>query len=562
MSITGRIAKRALTPAQLWNAGLDDWSGGDTAAGVRVTAEAAMRAASGACIRLLADDISSLPLDFYRKVGDDSVPIAAPGWYSYPFANRWGTWPDHISQVVVSFLTDGNAFVQGLPDAVNVEHLEVLDPNIVSIQSANGMTTYRYGTRGVTFTDGQLMHIPWITMPGRLRGLNVIEANKESTGLELAAREWASRFFSNGATLGGIIEVPRESGVLTKESAEALRDQFANRHTGKRKAFAFGVLTGGAKWVQNTVSPQEADLAPLWRHVLEEAARLYHVPPHLLASQESGGASFASVEQRSIEYVQHAIIPIVRRLEAAYSRLVPGEDTFIKFNVNALMRGDVKTRAEAYSILLQNKVIRREEARRWEDLRPDPDAIGYLDTPNNAVPDPTIADLGSLIRAGFEPAAALEYLGLPPIAHDGLDPVTVQPDPTPDPSRSLPGNEVRAAVDVPAYVSANAERGLRLYEDGHGGDGLVAATIADARDMVRGSVTEAKVRRMGPWIARHLADLEAPANSNQDDPGYPGPGLVAMLLWGAGPDAAGARRTMEWANAQVAALDEQVDAAA
>lgn len=553
MSITGRIVRRALTPAQIFNTGLDDWYSGDTAAGVRVTAESAMRAASGACIRLIADDISSLPVDFFRKVGDDSIPIDAPRWYDYPFANRWGTWPDHIAQVVVSFLTDGNAFVEGLPNTITVEHLDVLDPSKVTLTTVDGMTVYRYGARGIEYSDAQLMHIPWITLPGKRRGLNVIDASKESTGLELAAREWAARFFSNGATLGGIIEVPREAGVLSKESAEALRDQFANRHTGKRKAFAFGVLTGGAKWVQNTVSPQEADLAPLWRHVLEEAARLYHVPPHLLASQESGGASFASVEQRSIAYVQHAIVPIVRRLETAYSRLLPGEDTFVKFNVNALLRGDIKTRAEAYSIALQNKWMKRSEVRRYEDLRPDPMADDYLDTPNNAVPDPQITDLGAMIRAGFDPAAALAYLGMPPVRHDGLDPVTVQPP------RSLGSQdaEKRASVEVPSYVASNAERGLRLYEDGRGGDGLVAATIAGARDMVRGSVTEEKVGRMGPWIARHLVDLDAPQNSDPDDPGYPGPGLVAMLLWGAGPDKDGARRTMEWAEAKAASLEEE-----
>lgn len=115
--------------------------------------------------------------------------------------------------------------------------------------------------------------------------------------------------------------------------------------------------------------------------------------------------------------------------------------------------------------------------------------------------------------------------------------------------------EGRAAISVPAYVSRNAERGLRYYEDGKGGDGLVAATISDARDMARGTVSEPKLRRIGPWIARHMVDLDAPPNSKPSHPRYPGPGLVAMLLWGAGPDKEGARRTMEWAERKVAALD-------
>lgn len=112
------------------------------------------------------------------------------------------------------------------------------------------------------------------------------------------------------------------------------------------------------------------------------------------------------------------------------------------------------------------------------------------------------------------------------------------------------------AISVPAYVSANAERGLKYLDEGYGGDGLVDATIRAARDMAAGSVSEEKVRKIGPWIARHLVDFDAPANSNPDDDGYPGPGLVAHLLWGSGPDAAGARRTMEWAEAETARLDD------
>jgi cation transport regulator len=112
-------------------------------------------------------------------------------------------------------------------------------------------------------------------------------------------------------------------------------------------------------------------------------------------------------------------------------------------------------------------------------------------------------------------------------------------------------------VSVPSYVRANARRGLKLYEDGNGGDGLVAATISAARDMVSGSITEEKLRKIGPWIARHIIDLDAPKNSNPNAPGYPGAGLVAMLLWGAGPDKAGARRTMDWANSKVEQLDKK-----
>lgn len=116
------------------------------------------------------------------------------------------------------------------------------------------------------------------------------------------------------------------------------------------------------------------------------------------------------------------------------------------------------------------------------------------------------------------------------------------------------------AVPVPDFISSNAERGLRYYEEGKAGDGLKEQTVREARDMVNGSVTEDKVRRMGPWLRRHEADLDAPKNRDKDDPGYPGAGLVAWLLWGG--DADGDMRAAEWAERTVAKLDEQSSVAA
>lgn len=126
--------------------------------------------------------------------------------------------------------------------------------------------------------------------------------------------------------------------------------------------------------------------------------------------------------------------------------------------------------------------------------------------------------------------------------------------PAEEDQKSLPSAEIKA-INVPEYVSNNAKRGLAYYEEGKGGDGLVDATIDAARQMASGSVTEEKVRKIGPWIARHIVDLDAPKNSNPDDPEYPGAGLVAMLLWGGGPDKEGARKTQAWAERETVTLD-------
>lgn len=109
----------------------------------------------------------------------------------------------------------------------------------------------------------------------------------------------------------------------------------------------------------------------------------------------------------------------------------------------------------------------------------------------------------------------------------------------------------------PSYMRAAARRGLELNRQGFGGDGLTDKTKQEARDMADGRVSEDKWRRIAPWIARHLVDLDAPKNNNPNDPGYPGAGLVAHLLWGSGPSKRGAQRTLDYAQGVIDRLDAE-----
>jgi HK97 family phage prohead protease len=112
-------------------------------------------------------------------------------------------------------------------------------------------------------------------------------------------------------------------------------------------------------------------------------------------------------------------------------------------------------------------------------------------------------------------------------------------------------------LDVPSFIRENAKRGLKYYSEGFGGDGLVPATIAAARDMAAGKITEPKVRKMAPWFARHQVDGKAPSNNNPSDPGYPGAGLVAWLLWGG--DSNFSDRAQNWAQRKIDALNAEAE---
>ena len=376
--------ERALTPAQVWGRG-GSWQP-LTGAGVSVTVESAMQAATGACIRLLADDISSLPVNVFRKVDGVTQDSNQPAWLEYPTGRRWDTFQTYLSDVVVSMLTDGNAFIECVPNTFNPKYFKVHDPESISIELRGGAIIYKNGLQ--EWNETQMAHIPWVRLPGKLRGMSVLDAARDATGLEIAARQWAGAFFANGGTVGTVISHP---GKPTQDEVDLMRDSFNERHQGSANAFNMGIITGGAKLMDGTVKPQEAQLEPLWKHVLEEAARLYHIPPHLLGSQDPGGSSYSSVEHRSIEYVEHAMMPVTTRIEATHNRFL-GRDRFLKVNTNGLLRGDVKSRAAWYQMAITNKVIRPSEVRDKEDLPFDPENTGYLQTPQNNVPDDYVGD--------------------------------------------------------------------------------------------------------------------------------------------------------------------------
>ena len=118
-----------------------------------------------------------------------------------------------------------------------------------------------------------------------------------------------------------------------------------------------------------------------------------------------------------------------------------------------------------------------------------------------------------------------------------------------------PIGEVRAAVDLspPEYMRDAARRGLKYHEQGLSGDGIVAQTVEDARKMASGTVTEEKWRKIAPWIARHMSDLDAIQGDEITA------GFVAHLLWGSDGTKEGAKRTMDYAEQVVNQMDTQTD---
>lgn len=424
-----RPEPRAVTPQDFARGtDLDDWFA--SASGENVDTDAVLGIMHAwACVSLLVNDIRKLPWDVYQDLGEARKrPIPKPAWMVRPDPlDPNTTFSDHVAQVVMSILVDGNAFPYAWPSVFNVERLVLLDPTKVDVKQGRYIVRAR-GYEG-TFDALNIRHIRNLVKPGEYRGMNPIQAAREGFGLTLAAEQFGQRFFANGAVMSGLVEVPREAGKLSDEETSRIREQFRKRHDAKRKAHAIGVLTGGATFRQLSFSPEDTQFIALRKYQLEDTARLFHIPPFKIGSTEPGAVAYASTSNARIDYVQSAIEPIVHLLEEAYSDLVPGDDTYAKANLNALLRGDPKARFEGYGVGLQNRFFKVDEVRAWEDMAPfgEADGGGFVDTPNNTMVNARITEAVALINAGADPAATLAALGLPPIEWSG--PATPAPAP-------------------------------------------------------------------------------------------------------------------------------------
>ena len=377
---TGQQA-RALTPNQIWGADVQDWWSGN-ASGERVDAKTAMTlSAVWSVVRLLSQDVATLPFHAIEKDGNARALVTPqPMWIDSPWPNdRNFTGVDYLSQVTISLLVDGNAFILALPDVVRPLELIVLNPLRVEVIRKDGEVTYNVRDDHNNIVRGnlngfQMIHIPWIRNPGELRGMSPVEKQEQTIGRGLAAQEVSARFFGQGSLYGGLIEVPSEVDMST-DDVKSMLNALNSKHRGHRKAWALGALTGGAKWRDVQMKPADSQLLETEKWIKEQIGDAYGVPAFMQNTTEPGAVSYASSEQQGIRYKQSAIRPIVTRIEAAHNRLLPtGQE--MKFNLDALLRAETEARWKAYTAAWQIGGMNMDEIRAREDLPPLPEGQG------------------------------------------------------------------------------------------------------------------------------------------------------------------------------------------
>lgn len=397
-----------------------DWSdGGSTWAGTNVTTKNATQLlVVYGCVRLIADSISTLPLDNYQDEDGAPAELPLPRWLEYPIEGvHRVSW---LTQLLSSLLLDGNAYVAVLRVGGQISALVPLDAGRVSVKWVGG--------RRVVYLDGapmsvDVLHIPGLMLAGSDVGMSPVEAARQTIGMGMAAQEFGARFFANGAVMSGVIEAP---GALTPDQASRMAKSWGRKHSGSANAHLPGVLEGGASWKPTGVTNEQAQFLQTRGFTAAEiAGSMFLLDPSDLGIMVAGASNtvtYANLEQRNQRRVQVALMPWIVRLEMALGSLLPPPE-YVKFNLGALLRADAKTRMDTHVAAVDNGIASVNERRALEDWAPLPGG--------NAVVSPAltsqVAAVQRLVQAGFDPEAACEAVGLPRVPHTGVLPVTVQP---------------------------------------------------------------------------------------------------------------------------------------
>ena len=428
--------ERAISFQSIWGAGDDLTSIGTYSATVVDSNNVFQVNAIYGAVSLIADTISTLPLAAYVRRDGARIPFRpTPAWVNKPDVDT--TKEAFYGAVIVSLLLDGNAFVRVYSNARGeVVNLTVLNPHHVEIER-NGLGRVMFKVQGeenLLSTD-DVIFIPDVVRPGHIRGVSRVEALKENFGLAIALQNYAAKFFGSGTQTSGVIEYP---GNLTAEQAKALQEGFDARHRGWGRAHRTAIISGGAKYVPTSVENDKAQFLDSRRMAVEDVARAFNIPSNLL--NIPGSNTYASVEQNNLAFVTHTLRPIVQKLEGAFSPLMQrtegGENAFIKFSLDGLLRADINSRMSAYSTGLNAGFLTINDVRRLEDLRPIEDVSAdtvrvplanvNVEAADLTATDKRVSMASKLVLAGYDPAEVLTAMGLPAMTHTGVPSVQLQ----------------------------------------------------------------------------------------------------------------------------------------
>lgn len=388
MSIFSRIFKTRAEPKDsLPGDGYRPYFG-RTTAGNYVTERSSMQlTAVYACVRVLSEAVAGLPLITYRYKGGGAKERAEdhPLYFLlHDEPNPEMTSFSFRETMMTHLLLYGNAFAQIIRNGRgDVVALYPLMPDRMKVdRDGNGKIYYQYQKRTdeadtmdkglVILSPDQVLHIPGLGFDG-LVGYSPIAMARNAIGIASACEEYGASFFANGANPGAVLEHP---GIL--KNPEKVREAWEQAYGGPHRGNRVAVLEEGMKFTPISIKPQEAQFLETRKFQIEEIARIFRIPPHLIGDLEH--ATFSNIEEQSLEFVQYTLQPWLIRWEQAMQRslLKPEEKgkLYFRFNVDGLLRGNYASRMQGYATGLNNGFLSPNDIRSLEEMDLIPDEEG------------------------------------------------------------------------------------------------------------------------------------------------------------------------------------------
>ena len=375
---------------------------GSSISGKSVTARSAIQLSTVyACVRVIAETVASLPLNVFEATDKGGVKAL-----EHPLQRLLHDEPNPEmtsfiwrETMLSHLLLWGNSYCQILRTGRNgIVGLYPLLPDHMAVdRDTKGKLTYTYTTsegRMEQLNPEDVLHIPGLGFDG-VMGYSPIALETAAIGLGIAAEEYGSKFFQNGARPSGILTHPN-----TVKDPAALRASWNAAHGGSGNASRVAVLEEGMTFVPLSMPNNEAQFLETRKFQVTEICRIFRVPPHMIGDLER--ATFSNIESQNISFAVHTIRPWLVRIEQAINKtLIPENEKgryYAQFNIDGLMRGDYKSRMEGYAIARQNGWMSANDIRALENLNPISEEEGgnaYL-VNGNMIPI-SLAGLGVLL---------------------------------------------------------------------------------------------------------------------------------------------------------------------
>lgn len=315
-----------------------------------------------ACVRLIADTVSMMPLHAFTLQSGVRVPTNDPPLLRSPSGDA--SMPDFIYMVLSSLMLRGNAYgritrvgMDGYPAQIELMHPDALN---IRMDTSTGRLVYQ--SKGATIPTDEVWHCRAFRMAGNPLGLSPIAYASTQINTDAAISSFALGYFN---------DAPHPSSVLTsdqsinQEQARTIKERLIASVSGREPL----VLGAGLKFSGLSVTPEESQFLQTQKYGVAGIARVFGVPPEMIAAEAGNSMTYANIESKGIDFLTYSIQPWLTRLEAAFAALMPGQK-HARFDTSVLTRTDLEGRTKAGAIAIASKQQTPDEVRAWSDLPP------------------------------------------------------------------------------------------------------------------------------------------------------------------------------------------------